>query len=212
MQAHHIFSFLFILMHITSYGAAHREVYKIRSLSEESEPISPRAKTLAALAAELDKAADPMDTEASQKIEGLLGQIGSNFDELHRGLTLLARAAINGYEKVVMFLCERGASVNIRVRSNSTALHAAATFGSPEIIAILLAKGADPTLQDTSGRTPLHKALISQKEEAAIKLIDAGSPLDAKDSFGDTPRFLAESKHMQRVIASIREKTVQNQS
>ena len=129
-----------------------------------------------------------------------------SLEKQYNGSTLLGLAALHGNYSVVECLCENGAIINARMRSDSTALHQAASIGCYTTVTTLLRHQANPALLTTAEQTPLHRALISIASDVAIALIDAGSPLDIADNFGNTPLSLALEKDMTVVVAYIQYK------
>ncbi len=67
----------------------------------------------------------------------------------------LLDAAMNGYTNNVRTLIEKGANVNARWTSGSTALISAASNGYTEIVKILIEKGANVNAKDKIGSTVL---------------------------------------------------------
>lgn len=74
------------------------------------------------------------------------------------GVRPLEWAALNGKREVVVFLLDRGASVDGRSREGHCALHGAAFLGEAEIVDLLLDRGADVNAASRSGETPLRSA------------------------------------------------------
>jgi uncharacterized protein len=127
-----------------------------------------------------------------------LESLGDNFG--------LGAACFHGHWRLVQFLLEQGAQVNLASPQNGeTPLHSAlCTSDSPahdRVVRILLANRAYPNavtmksaqtgafMRDcrTKGETPLHRAAAFAGEETIQLLLDAGATLDAKDMNGDSP-------------------------
>ncbi|NLF08448.1 MAG: hypothetical protein GX594_10785 [Pirellulaceae bacterium] len=89
---------------------------------------------------------------------------------------------------LLRLLLDKGAKVNARSKSGSTALHTAALQGGIEVVRLLLEEGADPNVKNDQGQTPLHFAISGDCEIDSVKLlIEAGSRLDIPDNNGVTP-------------------------
>lgn len=72
------------------------------------------------------------------------------------GQTALIGASLRGTPKLVEFLIEKGADVNVREFSNGhTPLHLAVGNCNIKVVEMLLAAGADVNARDNSGDTPL---------------------------------------------------------
>lgn len=83
------------------------------------------------------------------------------------GSNLLCLASGSGCVKVVEFLIEKGADVNIQDNEGRTPLHLAVIIpGQNTYIAeMLLNKGAEVDIQDNEGKTPLDYAISIGREE-----------------------------------------------
>jgi ankyrin repeat protein len=134
----------------------------------------------------------------------LLAQ-GETLDSLgvNRGLH---GAAFHGHWKLVQFLVEKGADVNMPYpETGETPLHAALCKAnrpaSDHVVRVLLASCADPRrktnpavptdgfMRDcrTKGETPLHRAAAFGSDASVQMLLDAGASREAKDMNGETP-------------------------
>ncbi|XP_071099019.1 serine/threonine-protein phosphatase 6 regulatory ankyrin repeat subunit B-like [Haliotis cracherodii] len=98
-----------------------------------------------------------------------------------------------GYNpKVVLFLLEKGASVNLCSNvTGDTPLHTAAGRGSTECVDMLLKAGADVNVQNNTGDTPLHKAAEEGSTECVDMLLKAGADVNVQNNTGDTPLYKA---------------------
>jgi ankyrin repeat protein len=95
----------------------------------------------------------------------------------------------SGNKKVMKFLIDHGADVNIRDDKGSTALHIASTseVGDVPSINCLLLYGADIEARDADGRTPLFFAAGSHFFRGVRALLKAGANVNARDNQGQTP-------------------------
>ncbi|XP_071104302.1 serine/threonine-protein phosphatase 6 regulatory ankyrin repeat subunit B-like [Haliotis cracherodii] len=95
--------------------------------------------------------------------------------------------------KVVSFLLEKGASVNVRSKvTGDTPLHIAAAaaavlWGSGEFVDVLLKARADVNVQNNTDDTPLHKAAERGSAECVEVLLKAGADVNVQNNTGDTP-------------------------
>jgi hypothetical protein len=84
---------------------------------------------------------------------------------------LLFAAGLNRVDVLAAMLA-RGADVNTRHWSGTTALHAAASMGHQEATTFLLERGADPTLQGTSWNSTAAGMARWLKHEEIVQLIE----------------------------------------
>ena len=113
------------------------------------------------------------------------------------GFAPLHDAASQGDVDRVILLIQRGADVNVRVRSTeryspewgNTPLHEAARDGRIEVAAELMSRGALVNAQNARGITPLHRALAYP--DLVKLLIERGADVNLADALGDTPLFWA---------------------
>ena len=92
---------------------------------------------------------------------------------------------------VVQFLCEKGASVNIKNEIGSTPLHCAAFTGNTAIIEYLIQRGAKINETDKGEKQPLHAAVYTNKFEAVKVLVEAGANVNTLDGHGYSPLHIA---------------------
>jgi len=84
---------------------------------------------------------------------------------------------------LVTLLLNRGADVNGRNGSGSTALMSACALGEDKTVALLLSRGADANLQDDSG----HTALMAVPHDSTARLLLAhGAKVNLRDKDGKT--------------------------
>ena len=126
-----------------------------------------------------------------------LESLGDNLD--------LNGACFHGHWRLVQFLIERGADVNLpQADTGETPLHSSLCADRPSgnfVVKVLLANGANPRaatipsvetgafMRDirTKGETPLHRAAAFCNADVIQQLLDAGAKREAKDSHGDSP-------------------------
>lgn len=72
--------------------------------------------------------------------------------------TAFSKACWNGNVKVVRYLLDQGAEVNVRAGDGITPLHQAARQGKTEVVKILLERGADVYLKSNNGDTAQNLA------------------------------------------------------
>lgn len=87
---------------------------------------------------------------------------------------------------MVKLLLEAGASVDLRIFSGHTALHAAAQIGSVEIVNLLIRHGAGVSIRGLYGQTPLHLAAMYGHEAIIRILVAAGADATAEEDCGHT--------------------------
>ncbi len=82
-------------------------------------------------------------------------------------LTLLHLAVLHNQKETVVFLLDKGATVEVKSSLGITPLHEAAQNGNKEIMEMLLAHGAGINAVDDKGWTPLVRAQKWGHPEAA---------------------------------------------
>lgn len=115
------------------------------------------------------------------------------------GETALASAIYNKNLKIVKYLCENGADINVKDNvSNTALLHS--IYHCPEIALYLIQQGADLTIMNKFNETPLHFAAMSGDLFICKILIERGLDLNIPNSRNHTPIMLAAgNKHFKLV-------------
>jgi ankyrin repeat protein len=101
--------------------------------------------------------------------------------------TPLARAVVSGQSRVVQFLLDQGADVDLRNAARQTLLHLASSSGHRAIVELLLKRGAAVDARDISGETALYKAAERGYVAVAEVLLAAGADANARGDAGHTP-------------------------
>lgn len=99
--------------------------------------------------------------------------------------------AITGQAWRIAELLDRGADLEARLPSGSTALHLAAQAGHMGMVDLLLDRGADIEGANSAGSTPLHRAAWAGRAQAVMRLVDRGARVDPTDTQGRTPLRVA---------------------
>jgi len=115
-----------------------------------------------------------------------------NYQNCNEGTTALAAAVIGGYVKIVTYLVEHGADVNLANLRGETPLHLAVLCDNVDIISFLLAEGSWIESEDECGDTPLMFATREGKPHAVEVLLIHGADAEHPNEDGETPAMLAE--------------------
>ena len=94
---------------------------------------------------------------------------GADINAKDGGLTLLIKAATEGYLKTSKLLIQKGADVNARTDEGSSALMAASMAGYTKIVELLLKAGANAKAKNSMGYT----AEMYAKEKGYTNIIQA---------------------------------------
>jgi hypothetical protein len=103
-------------------------------------------------------------------------------------------AALGGKIEAVKLLLERGAEVNAKDSSGSTALVGAACSGQTNVVGLLLDNGADINANAMWDGTPLMEAAHDDKIEVVKLLLARGADISATDGEGQTALDVARKK------------------
>lgn len=116
----------------------------------------------------------------------------------------LSEAASLGYEELVGWLLDHGASIELPGQGEP-ALIEAARGGHAAIVARLLAAGADVGSINGIRETALHVACSNDAGLAVVEvLLAAGAPLDARRIFDETPLDVAIDEGAERIVELLR--------
>ncbi|KAJ9486986.1 hypothetical protein VN97_g6342 [Penicillium thymicola] len=102
------------------------------------------------------------------------------------GNTALHRAVELRRPRILAFLLEKGANVNILNRDGLTALQLACKTDNCEAVSLFLEHGAQSEIRSSHGTTALHVSALQGNWVAFDLLIIGGADIDAWDSEGDS--------------------------
>ncbi|HEY9509856.1 MAG TPA: ankyrin repeat domain-containing protein, partial [Verrucomicrobiae bacterium] len=150
--------------------------------------------------AELAAADDPEDHEI-RRIQAMIRNspdlINSPSFEGGVATTPLRRAAWYGQSRVVNFLLDHGANVNLSA-DGKTALREAVRSGNKTMVELLLNRGADVNAIDSAGGTPLHLSVELGFRSVAEVLLAHHADINARNSEPNgerTPLHLAIARN-----------------
>lgn len=104
-----------------------------------------------------------------------------NWDQRNdHGHTSLYAACFQGHTKVVAFLIDRDASINIECGKFGSALHCAAFRGNLDVVNLLLDRGADLKIGGKFN-SAIHAACRGDHEEVALAIINKDSILSFEE-------------------------------
>lgn len=106
------------------------------------------------------------------EIEEVKGYLEFGFDVNMKSLTPneespLHNAVIGGHPKMINFLCDKGADVNIEDDSGNSPLHYAAQHGHVQCVRTLVKRGANKIAKNHVGYTPYQIALLKGHKKVA---------------------------------------------
>lgn len=104
---------------------------------------------------------------------------------------LIAGAHANRLD-VVLYLLDKGVSVDATGKNGYTALMVAAGRGAADVVDLLLARGADVDRATSDGWTALMEAAYRDQDRMVVRLLKAGARADAREArLGLTPLLVA---------------------
>ena len=123
------------------------------------------------------------------------------------GWTPLLRAAAMGHNKVVEFLLQQRADIDVAHRRDGwTALHLAAQRGAANVVATLVAGRANVASRNSAGETPLHTAVHSDDSNADVRhaLLRAGACANTPSAVtGESPVHVAARSFSTRALRQL---------
>lgn len=122
------------------------------------------------------------------------------------GFTPLGLGCYFAHEKIVKFLLEKGADVNISSKNgyNIFPIHSAALANHLSITQMLLAAGAYPNVCQKTGLTALHTAAQLGNIELIISLLEHGADVALKTEDGKIAADFAAEKGFHEIAAILK--------
>ena len=121
-------------------------------------------------------------------------------ENIPRESTILHVAAQFGHFKIVQYLIEKGANIEVQNEFHYSPLHFACLKGSLSIVQYLIEKGANIEAKGEDQRTPLHSACCSGHLPVIQYLIEKGANIEAKDYMQWTPLHTASISEKTDVV------------
>ncbi|KNG85962.1 ankyrin repeat protein [Aspergillus nomiae NRRL 13137] len=125
----------------------------------------------------------------------------------YSGETPLHKAAERGHRKMVDFLVQSGAVVDLQDDYGRTALHRAVS-SKGHAMRLLVNRKADVFARDMFGQTALHMAAKAGLRNDVYFLLGHGASADDKDDSGQTARDLAAKAGETEVVKLLNSMTV----
>lgn len=136
--------------------------------------------------------------------EGSAAQLALLRARARDGNMLIHYAASQGHLKVVMYLVEKGLSVEEKGQEDATPLHWAANNNHLPVVQYLVVNKARLDAPDSHGRTPLHLAAYQESYDVIEYLVQSGAPIGVRDLTGRTPLDLARISAEDRQVSTSR--------
>ncbi|KAJ5297125.1 uncharacterized protein N7443_008018 [Penicillium atrosanguineum] len=115
-------------------------------------------------------------------------------------------ASVNGHEKVVQLLLEKGAEVNAQDREDRNALQAASFEGHDEIVQLLLEKGAEVNAQGRYYGNALKTASFKGHDKIVQLLLEKGAEVNAQGGYYGNALQAASFKGQDKIVRLLLEK------
>ncbi len=123
---------------------------------------------------------------------------GFNVNATLNGYTALMVAFINGHDKIIRTLLDKGIDVNIKDNEENTALICATLFNNIEGAKLILDKGVNVNEKNMHGATPLMLAAIAGYDDMVKLLLDNGADqtmTNLNDNRKNALIYAIENKH-----------------
>ncbi len=104
--------------------------------------------------------------------------------------------------KIIQWLLDRGANLNVRDDYEQTPLHLATRYERDEVAKALLDRGANLNVQDDFGFTPLHYAARNCNYEIVKVLLELGADANIKDNKNKKPFRYATDSELIKLLKS----------
>ena len=118
--------------------------------------------------------------------------------DFHR--TPLYRAAAFGHLKLVEYLINKGANIEIKTKEHITPLYIAAQQDQFDVVQFLLSKNANIEATQKDGATPLYIASLNGHLNIVQLLVHNGANIEATENQGATPLHAASQKDHLQVV------------
>jgi ankyrin repeat protein len=171
----------------------------LRDFSEQEAMVALSRQNLAAMKGQASTAVttnSPAGTKSPEEIElARLEALLKDSPDLINGSgrdreAPLHTAVSKDYKRVVEFLIQKGADINL-VYGMDTPLARAVGLGKLSMVEILLNHGADVQKAQAGGSPPLHLAASSGFKAIAEVLLANGAEVNARGGYGQTPLYEA---------------------
>ncbi|MEW6710024.1 MAG: ankyrin repeat domain-containing protein [Candidatus Riflebacteria bacterium] len=119
------------------------------------------------------------------------------------GYTMLAYASVTDDEELTGFLLSKGASPDIKMTRNQTALLIAARKKAKKAIKVLMQAKAKTDIADDKGETALHHAAREDLSDIILNSDPASTNFEIKDKRGFTPLDWAAKKNRLKSVIEL---------
>jgi ankyrin repeat protein len=177
--------------------AAEREVLRLRQ----------QLAALDANRAELLDLSAPTSSEEDQEIARIQEMIRNSPDLINalrqgsqNGATPLEFAAGAGQMKVVNYLLDHGANINLPGNGSWSPLHSAVSAGNRAMVELLLSRGANVDARASDQKTPLFVAVENGYQAVAEVLLAHKADVNLADNSGNTPLHMAAGKGQLKLV------------
>ena len=120
--------------------------------------------------------------------------------------TPLHQAAHDGSEKILKFLLQNNANIELPDNTCKTPLHLAMYSEKPSLVKLLLEAKANVHVQDIKNWTPMHHACFVGNLRMIQLLLEMGAKIDEKNYVNQTPYDIAVTKKHEQVVEYLKMK------
>lgn len=196
----------FTPLHYAVFGGSKEVVGVLLDHGAPANPLTPPDATAGRYVSPLHLAAHYGDLAICELLVARRADVNSKLPTENRlwihptQRTPLHHAVQSRNDRLVLFLVECGAEVNVIDSEGQTPLLVASKHADAKVVETLLSHRADANVADKEGRTALHHAADRKDPAMTQALLSRGADTDRKSHDGQTPTSIATANGGQEIV------------